>query len=65
MLISKALIDSYISHDKFISVNNVLQDCNKMKKEIKKVLKLLRNTLYKYGCCKQKNEGKKGCRNIR
>ena len=26
VLISKALIDSNISHDKFVSVNNVLKD---------------------------------------
>ena len=36
VLISKALIDSYISHDKFISVNNVLREYNEMKEEIKK-----------------------------
>ena len=33
--ISKALIDSYISHDEFVSVNNVLKEYNEMKKEIK------------------------------
>ena len=33
--ISKALIDSYISHDEFFSVNNVLREYNEMKKEIK------------------------------
>ena len=35
ILISKALIDSCISNDKFISVNNVLREYNKMKEEIK------------------------------
>ena len=35
VLISKALIDSYISHYEFVSVNNVLRKCNKMKEEIK------------------------------
>ena len=34
VLISKALIDSYISHDEFVSVNNVLRDYNEMKNEI-------------------------------
>ena len=34
-LISKALIDSYISHDKFSSMNNVLREYYKMKEEIK------------------------------
>ena len=35
VLISKTLIDSYISHDEFVSVNDVLRDYNEMKKEIK------------------------------
>ena len=35
VLISKALIDSYISHDEFILVNNVLREFNEMKEEIK------------------------------
>ena len=30
-LISKFLIDSYISHDEFVSVNNVLRENYKMK----------------------------------
>ena len=46
VLISKALIDSYISHDEFASVNNVLREYNEMKKE-KKIVKLLCNILYK------------------
>ena len=36
VLISKCLIDSYISHAKFVSVNNVLREYTEMKKEIKK-----------------------------
>ena len=35
VLISKSLIDSYISHDEFVSVNNVLREYYEMKKEIK------------------------------
>ena len=35
ILISKALIDSVISHDEFVSINNVLKEYNKMKEEIK------------------------------
>ena len=35
VLISKSLIDSYISNDKFVSVNNVLREFNEMKKEIR------------------------------
>ena len=35
VLISKALINSYISHDEFVSVNNVLGEYYEMKKEIK------------------------------
>ena len=33
VLISKALIDSLISNDEFISVNNALREYNKMKEE--------------------------------
>ena len=35
VLISKILIDSYITHDEFVSVNNVLRENNEMKNEIK------------------------------
>ena len=35
VLFSKSLIDSYISHDEFDSVNNVLRQYNEMKEEIK------------------------------
>ena len=35
VLISKALIDSYITHDQFVSVNNVLREYNEMKNETK------------------------------
>ena len=31
----KALINSYINHDKFISVNNMLKEYNEMEEEIK------------------------------
>ena len=34
-LIYKALINSHFNHDKFVSVNNVLQENNEMKEEIK------------------------------
>ena len=34
VLISKSLIDSYISHGEFASVNNVLKENNEIKKEI-------------------------------
>ena len=33
--ISKALIDSYISHEKLVSINNVLREYYEMKEEIK------------------------------
>ena len=36
VLTSKALIDSVISHDELVLINNVLKEYNKMKKEIKK-----------------------------
>ena len=35
VLISKALIDSYISHDEFVSINNVLREYYEMKEAIK------------------------------
>ena len=35
ILISKALIGSYITHNKLASVNNVLRQYNKMEEEIK------------------------------
>ena len=35
VLFYKSLIDSYISHDEFESVNNVLREYNEMKEEIK------------------------------
>ena len=35
VLISKAIIDSNISHDEFVLVNNVLREYSKMKEENK------------------------------
>ena len=35
VLISKALIHSYINHDEFVLVNNVLREYNEIKEEIK------------------------------
>ena len=35
VLISKALIDSYISHDELVSVNNILREYSELKEEIK------------------------------
>ena len=35
VLISKALIDLYISHEEFVSVNNVLGEYYEMTKEMK------------------------------
>ena len=35
VLISKALTDSYISHDEFVSVNDALREYDDMKEEIK------------------------------
>ena len=45
VIISKALIDSYIIHKEFVSVNNVLREYNEMKK--KKILKSICIILYK------------------
>ena len=38
VLISKALIDSNISHDDYVVINNVLKEFDKMKKEIKNLM---------------------------
>ena len=38
VLISKALINSVISHDEFVLINNVLKEYDEMKEEIKNVL---------------------------
>ena len=35
VLISKALIDSNITHDEFVSINHVLRRCDDMKNEIR------------------------------
>ena len=35
VLISKVVIGSYIYHDKFVSISNVLREYNKLKEEIK------------------------------
>ena len=37
VLISKALVDSNISHDEFVLINNVLREFYDMKEEIKNV----------------------------
>ena len=34
VFISKALIDSYINHDKFVSMNNALKEDNGIKEQI-------------------------------
>ena len=40
VLICKSLIESYISHQEFFSVNNVLREYYEVKEEIKKILEL-------------------------
>ena len=47
ILISKALIDSNISHEEFVLINNALKEYDNMKEEIKRVqhLKVLKNDL--------------------
>ena len=63
VLFTKALINSYISHDEFVSVNNVVREYIEMKEKI--MLKLLWNILYKYGWYKQKTVWKKWYRSYR
>ena len=45
VLISKALLDSYINHDEFVSVSNVLKKYNEMKKEIKNPKNTVEHTI--------------------
>ena len=44
VLISKALINSYISHEEFVLVNNLLREFNEMKEEIKNMVDPSRKT---------------------
>ena len=48
ILISKSLIDSYISHDEFVSVKNVVREFNDMKKEIKNPETYMEYTKWKW-----------------
>ena len=48
VLISKSLIDSYISHDEFVSVKNVVREFNDMKKEIKNPETYMEYTKWKW-----------------
>ena len=47
VLISKSLIDSCISCDEFVSLNNKLREYNKMKEEIKNRETLVEYTIQK------------------
>ena len=48
VLISKTLIDVYINHDEFVSVNNVLIEYIEMKEEIKNPETSLEQTILKW-----------------
>ena len=52
-LISKALVDSYLSHDQFVSVNDELREYNEMRKK-SKIQRMLGHAVYKYGWYKQR-----------
>ena len=43
VLISKSLIDAYISQDEFVIVNNMLKEYDDMKEEIKNLKSLVAN----------------------
>ena len=45
MLVSKALIDSQIYHDKFVLVKNMLREYNEVKGDIVKSYQILWNML--------------------
>ena len=40
---SKALIDSYISHDKFVSINNVLREHSEIKSSVQYIKTIMEN----------------------
>ena len=48
VLISKSLIDSYISHDEFVSVNNTLREYNEIKSEIRNPETSVEYTIWKW-----------------
>ena len=48
VLICKTLIDSYISHEKFILVNNMFKKYDEMKKEINKALTIYQGFQFLY-----------------
>ena len=50
-MISKALINSYINHDEFISVNNMLREYNEMKGENKNPENAVEYTIQKPWKC--------------
>ena len=45
VLISKTIINSYINHGKFVSVNNVLREYNEMEEEIKNPTSSMESTI--------------------
>ena len=47
VLISKALVDLYIKHEKFVSVRNVLREYNELKEEIKNPRNAIEYTILK------------------
>ena len=53
VLICKALLDSVIIHDKFVSINNVLKEDNEIKWKIKNL-----KTLSYYLKCRKNRESK-------
>ena len=50
VLITKALIDSNVSHDEFVLINNVLKEFDYMKEEIKNSNNELKIKLYIKQC---------------
>ena len=48
-MVSKALTDLYINHDEIVSVNNVLRECNSMKREIKNPENVVKQTTERQG----------------
>ena len=57
-MISKPLVDSYINHEEFVLVNNVLRGHNEMEEEIKNPETFVKFTIYDW--YKQRNAWKNG-----
>ena len=59
ILISQTLIDSYVNHDEFVSVNNLLREYNEIKHEIKNPINVVEYKIEIYFLICRKNTANK------